>query len=95
MFSSVSVTFPYGVPVQVWFFIVSIPGHLCLPLYSYTGVSTKSSLSVFFKYLIYDIVNCKYFLISLFVDDTRLFCMVDDPVSLAKRHNSDIVDILQ
>ena len=49
----------------------------------------------FFKYLIYDIVNCKYFLISLFVDDTRFFVMVDDPVSLAKRHNSDIVEILQ
>ena len=32
LFSYVFVTFPYGVPGQVWYLIVSIPG-LCLILY--------------------------------------------------------------
>ena len=31
VFSHVFVTFPYGVPGQVWYFIVSIPD-ICLPL---------------------------------------------------------------
>ena len=32
VFSCVCVTFPYGVPSQVWYLIVSIPD-LCLPFY--------------------------------------------------------------
>ena len=34
VFSCVFVTFPYGVPGQVWYLIVSIPD-LCLPLNFY------------------------------------------------------------
>ena len=34
VFSCVLVTFPYGVPGQVWYLIVSIPD-LCLPLNFY------------------------------------------------------------
>ena len=46
VFSSVSVTFPYGVLVQVWYLIVMIPD-LCILLYFYFVKVTTAFINIF------------------------------------------------